>query len=285
RARCRGAGGSTDDDTTVELRRAPASPATRDLAGVPEALSDPAWVATVLRLGSEVADGLAALHAQGIVHRDVKPSNVMVVDGRAVLVDLGMAFDSERSALTDTGAVVGTLAYMSPEQARGESRDPRVDVYGLGATLYFALTGEPPFRATSLTRVAQAVDREEPARVEQLNSVVEAAVGRVLRKAMAKEPDARHAQATELRDDLLALLAGERVRTRLHLPELRRRHRRKLRLAGVLTGLLALGGFAFAAFGSGEQLEVRVLRLLSSGGADAVRAVLGGLAEDEKLAL
>ena len=111
----------------------------------------------------QVAEGLAAAHAAGLVHRDIKPSNVMLdpAKGRTKITDFGLARRAgESSDVTQEGSAVGTPAYMSPEQARGEAVDARSDVYSLGATLYEAMTGEPPFRGTPASVLRQVIETD-----------------------------------------------------------------------------------------------------------------------------
>jgi serine/threonine-protein kinase len=168
-------------------------------------------------LVEQVADGLAAAHAAGLVHRDVKPSNILLdpVTGRAKLTDFGLARGGAAAAgLTQEGVLAGTPAYMSPEQARGQAGlDGRTDLYSLGATLYEALTGELPFRGTPAMLLQQIV-QEEPRPPRRLNDAIPRDLETVCLKAMAKEPGRRYATAAELADDLRRFLASEPVRAR-----------------------------------------------------------------------
>ncbi|HVR70127.1 MAG TPA: serine/threonine-protein kinase, partial [Vicinamibacteria bacterium] len=175
-----------------------------DLAGGGRALPWP----DAVRIGAGVARALEHAHAHGIVHRDVKPANIMVLDtGEAKVLDFGVARASA-SQLTATGQFFGTPAYMSPEQAGGGPLDGRSDVFSLGCVLYLALTGKRPFDAESvpaiLSKVLHALP-EPPSRVAPgLPAVLDAVVAR----AMAKEAAARYASAAALAEDLEALLAG-----------------------------------------------------------------------------
>ena len=114
----------------------------------------PLAVEEILRIGMQAAAGLAAAHAQGLVHRDVKPSNILLEDTveRAVLTDFGLARAMDDMSLTQTGIIAGTPHYMSPEQATGGPIDARSDLFSLGAVLYFMATGHPPFRASGASR-------------------------------------------------------------------------------------------------------------------------------------
>jgi serine/threonine protein kinase len=141
------------------------------------------------RVGSAVAAALAHAHARGIVHRDVNPSNVMLLDdGTPKLMDFGIAKIEDLPGLTETGKVVGTAAYMSPEQVRGEPLDGRSDVYSLGCTLYEVVTGSTPFRGLGSADVAAARLREPPAPPRQLLPGVSIGLEDVVLRAMALDP-------------------------------------------------------------------------------------------------
>ncbi|MCB9762012.1 MAG: protein kinase [Alphaproteobacteria bacterium] len=155
------------------------------------------------RLALQLARALAHAHAHGFVHRDVKPSNVLLDGEDAVLVDFGLVKDPEESvALTQDGRAMGTPAYMSPEQARGdlEAISPASDQYGLGAVLYEALSGFRPFIAPSPLEVMRRVLDEEPISLERFE--VDAGLARIVRRAMAKAPQDRFADLGEMADAL-----------------------------------------------------------------------------------
>jgi Protein kinase domain len=165
-------------------------------------------------LSRQICLGLAAAHARGIVHRDVKPENVVVVqvDGQPFvkILDFGISkvVRSGRTKLTRTGAVLGTPAYMAPEQARGGNVDVRTDVYGVGATLYTILAGRAPFDgddpATALTKLVS----EEPPRLRSVVSAVPAGLEIVVQRAMAKDPRDRYGNILQLESALAALGGG-----------------------------------------------------------------------------
>jgi hypothetical protein len=173
------------------------------------------------RAGAEVvahlADALAYAHTHGVVHRDVKPSNVMLdTDGRPHLMDFGLAKrETDEPPETVEGQVLGTPAYMSPEQARGESRrvDGRSDVYSLGVVLYELLTGERPFRGNRRMLLLQVLE-DEPRPPRRLNDKVPRDLETIALKAMAKAPGRRYATAADLADDLRRFLRGEPVKAR-----------------------------------------------------------------------
>jgi TolB-like protein len=162
----------------------------------------------------DVAGGLAAAHAGGVLHRDLKPGNVMIrTDGRAVVVDFGLA-RSERGDVSVTG-VAGTPRYMSPEQLRGKSLDVRSDVFSFGILAYELLTNERPFGDGSEAEVSSAILRDPPRPPTGLSPALVA----VLERALAKRPDDRYPSAAELRDDLAPALAGDRpIRRRRRWP-------------------------------------------------------------------
>ncbi|ACU33995.1 Stk1 family PASTA domain-containing Ser/Thr kinase [Actinosynnema mirum] len=163
-----------------------------------------------------MADVSAALdfsHRHGIVHRDVKPANVMITRSGAVKVmDFGIAraVHDGQAAVTQTAAVIGTAQYLSPEQAKGEAVDGRSDVYASGCVLFELLTGEPPFTGDSPVAVAYQHVREEPKSPSSLNPKVSPALDSIVLKAMAKGPANRYQSAAELRADLVRVLSGQR---------------------------------------------------------------------------
>lgn len=163
-----------------------------------------------------MADVCAALdfsHRHGIVHRDVKPANVMITKTGAVKVmDFGIAraVHDGQAAVTQTAAVIGTAQYLSPEQARGEAVDARSDVYATGCVLFELLTGEPPFTGDSPVAVAYQHVREDPRKPSQLNSRVSPQLDAIVLKAMAKGAANRYQSAAEMRMDIVRVLSGQR---------------------------------------------------------------------------
>lgn len=172
-----------------------------------------------VRIVRDVAEALDAAHQLGIIHRDIKPANVMVersVEGepQPILMDFGLARDTtESTGVTESGTVLGTAAFMSPEQARGEVRklDRRTDVYSLGATLYYILAGQPPFRADSMADTLLKVILDEPPPLRRYQPSLPEALEIVVGKCLAKEPAQRYASAAELAADLTRFLENRRI--------------------------------------------------------------------------
>jgi eukaryotic-like serine/threonine-protein kinase len=169
----------------------------------------PLGIEEILRIGMQAAAGLAAAHAQGLVHRDVKPSNILLEDTveRAVLTDFGLARAIDDASLTQTGILAGTPHYMSPEQASGSEIDSRSDLFSLGAVLYFMATGHPPFRAAGAMAVLHRICREPHRPVWQSNTNVPDELSDVIDRLLEKKPNRRFTSAEDVRRQLAELLS------------------------------------------------------------------------------
>lgn len=193
----------------------------------------PAGEAVAIAL--QACHGLAHAHSAGLIHRDVKPQNLLLrEDGTVKVADFGIARAAETTALTQIGTVLGTAAYLAPEQAAGEEVTPATDVYGLGAVLYELLTGRPPREVESLADLAAG---QQVPPVSELAPEVPGHVEDAVMRALARNPAYRPQSAAELAQ----LLAPEGSTAPLAVPS---RHVSRRRLWPVLVGLLALGAIA-----------------------------------------
>jgi serine/threonine protein kinase len=155
-------------------------------------------VATAVRVCAEIADGLDALHSNGLIHRDVKPANILLdTDGTAYITDFGLAKDSQGSLLTRPGQALGSLDYMAPEQIRSEEVTAATDVYALGCVMYECLCGAPPFADRQGMRVLWAHLQDPPADPSSKNPALPPEVGAAIMRAVEKDPAARPASASE----------------------------------------------------------------------------------------
>jgi serine/threonine-protein kinase len=232
----------------------------RDLAAVmrEQAPLEPGRAAEI---AAEIAEALAAAHAAGVIHRDVKPANVMIArDGRARLLDFGVARSTGSTQLTQVSSILGTASYMAPEQASGKRADERSDIYSLGCLLYAMLTGRPPFTGDTAAAIAhQQIDRA-PSPARKLNPSVPADLDALLLTMLAKEPKSRPASAAELALSLrrTASIPGELSQTRVLS---RGAPRRRLgAVAGAVVAVAACATLALLAlvgWGGGEGSAAR----------------------------
>ncbi|HEY4572578.1 MAG TPA: serine/threonine-protein kinase, partial [Thermoanaerobaculia bacterium] len=180
----------------------------------------PLPVGEAVEIAEQVAAGLARAHGRGIVHRDVKPGNVIVApDGRVKLVDFGIAKLSDQSRLTRAGTTVGTAGYMSPEQLHGEEPDPRTDVWSLGVVIYEMVTGHSPFEADSETETVKAILRRAPRPMGSLHPGVPPALERIVERALAKRLEDRTGSMDAMSAELRRLAADLATPSRASDPD------------------------------------------------------------------
>ena len=181
----------------------------------------PLEVNEILRIAMQTAKGLEAAHAQGLVHRDVKPSNILL-DGsveRAMLTDFGLARAVDDASITRTGTITGTPQYMSPEQACGESVDTRSDLFGLGCVMYAMCTGRPPFRADNSYAILRLIADKEPRPIQEINSDIPSWLCTIISRLMSKRPEDRYADAAEVAELCEVCLAHAQQPTAVALPD------------------------------------------------------------------
>jgi hypothetical protein len=230
----------------------------------------PLPIREVLDLGVQMADGLAAAHQAGIVHRDFKPENVMVTpEGRVKILDFGLALVGTRDAegaragdvtLTNAGLIVGTVPYMSPEQARGAPVDYRTDQFSLGLTLYEMLTGRRAFQAETAPQTLAAILEDEPEPIAKRNPRVPAPLRWAIERCLAKDPRQRYESTTDLARDLRTL--RDRVTEVASVTDLTPAivPRRRWRAAAIILMAVAMTGAAGVMVGrvsdgAGAQLD------------------------------
>ena len=166
----------------------------------------PLDVAGVLQIGKQIADGLAAAHAEDLIHRDVKPGNILLeggVNDRVKITDFGLARTADDASMTQSGMIAGTPLYMAPEQALGQKLDQRADLFSFGSVLYQMISGRPPFRAPTTVAVLKRVSEDEPRPIQEIIPETPNWICRLISRLHAKNPDDRYRSAKEV-SDLLA---------------------------------------------------------------------------------
>ncbi len=174
-----------------------------------------------LRIGAQIAAGLAAAHEQGLVHRDIKPANILLEEGveRVTITDFGLARAVDDASMTCSGVIAGTPQYMSPEQTRGEPIDARSDLFSLGSVMYAMCAGRSPFRAETTYGVLHRIANDNPTPVSEVNSDVPVWLGHIIERLMTKRPEDRFESAAQVAELLEGCLAHVQQPAAMPLPE------------------------------------------------------------------
>jgi len=204
----------------------------------------PLELGEAVEIASQVAKGLTKAHERGIIHRDIKPGNILVTsDGLAKIVDFGLAKLATQARLTRTGTTVGTVMYMSPEQARGEETDQRSDIWSLGVVLYEMVTGSPPFKGEHEQAIIYSILNQTPELVGGLVPSAPKDLKRILTKALAKAPADRYQQVSELSADLEALKDSVQQKVKMQAAPVHRASRQRVWITLAAVAVIAVAAF------------------------------------------
>ena len=239
----------------------------------------PLEIETAIEIAAQVAEGLTKAHAQGVVHRDIKPGNLIITDEAVKILDFGLAKFATALQLTIEGSTLGTAAYMSPEQVRGEEADARSDLWSLGVVLYEMLAGRVPFHGAYAEAVAYAIRNETPASLRSQRPVVPEALEQLVFRALHKEPSVRYQSARDLAralrmlqgrtmvQDLLTEPLPEQRRTSVALPPPapRRHGRRTAAIVAAVLAVIAAGAYPLLT-GSVERVPVAIAPIVNQTG-------------------
>lgn len=261
-------------------------------------------LSTALKVGAAVADGLAAAHENGIVHRDIKPENVFVTsDGRVKILDFGIAglwdapaegspdTQARTTTLTESGRVLGTAGYLSPEQARGETADARSDIFSLGCLLYEMLTGKRAFAAETPQKTMLAVLNRDPTPMAEFNKNLPSLLDTIVMRCLEKQPDERFQSARDVTFALEAVTLNGKTSPYRAATDLRQSRRN--RLAAAAAAVVALAAATFAAVQLGRhpppalpaEKHVSVFRIKAVADDPELQEIADGLTETVTLGL
>ncbi|MBN1223754.1 MAG: protein kinase, partial [Candidatus Aminicenantes bacterium] len=221
--------------------------------------SGPLELDEALRIATQVAEGLQVAHKKGVVHRDIKSANIMVTeDNQVKIMDFGLARMTGGTLLTKEGTTMGTIAYMSPEQARGEDVDHRTDIWSLGVVFYEMLSAQLPFKGDHDQTVLYAIRNEKPKLLTDLCAEIPVSIGQVVAKALEKNLENRYQNTDELLDDLKSISAGivpDEIKVRLRKAKLHRR-KKAILYAGAVGLIITMAVIALTLFtGRAEAID------------------------------
>ena len=247
--------------------------------------SGPLELDEALRIATQVAEGLQEAHKKGVVHRDIKGANIMVAEqGQAKIMDFGLARVRGGVLVTKEGMTMGTIAYMSPEQARGEEVDQRTDIWSFGVVLYEMFSGQLPFKGEHDQAVVYSILNEHPKPITDLRSDIPMALEQVVGKALEKNPDERYQHMEALLDDLKSIADGiepEGMRSRRRKAELLKR-KKVILYAGLAILLIIMTAVALSLFtGRAEAMDsIAVLPLKNLSGDPDQEPFVEGMHEE-----
>jgi tetratricopeptide (TPR) repeat protein/predicted Ser/Thr protein kinase len=243
----------------------------------------PLPVQDVIRLGVQISRALAKAHEREIIHRDIKPANILVTrDGDAKILDFGLAKLRGQAMLTKAGTTLGTAAYMSPEQARGEDVDARTDIWSLGVVVYEMLAGRSPFASDYEQAMVYQILNDEPGSLRELRPEVPPELDAIVRRCLAKDPSERISSMKELETAFGALREGGSTASRPTIPRWESRGRKRIAIAGALGALAIIVAIGYVVLSPGAaeaegRIPVAVLDVVNETGEPELSGLSGML--------